>query len=889
MLLFALSLSVTAQAPRPAVPSPSAHADDGVLKATLRNGLRVVIVRTTLAPVVSTDLTYLVGSRDDPAGFPGMAHAQEHMMFRGTTQLSTAQLGTIATALGGSFNAQTTDTLTQYQFTVPAADFDAVLRIESDRMHDLRDAQSEWQNERGAIEQEVLRDENAPGSRFFNEAQMAAYAGTPYGHAGVGTKAAFDRLTGPQIKAFYDRWYAPNNAVLVVAGDVDPARALEQIRARFESIPSHPIPPHAAAHFKPLGQIVFDQASRLVYPLAAVGFRLPGVDSPDFVTSFVLQGILDSPRGPIHALVDDGEALDAEWDSQPYIPEAQLGFASAALRPGADPVPVQRRLERILADYAEHGIPPELFASTKRRLIAGQEESRNSTSALASDWATTIALDQQPSIAAEQRLIGAVTLADVNRVARRYLDARHAIIGGLTPSADASESAPPTAPTQSSEKPLAVQSAQTKLPPWGEELVRHVTAPPAPPAPTRMTLANGITLIVQPETISDSVFLYGNVQANAALEEPPGQEGISSVLEAMFDYGTRTQDRTTYLRTLDDANVDESGGASFGLEAPRASFAHGVSLLAQNELDPRFDETTFELAQRRTADALATSLNSTATVVSRRAAQYLLPPNDPELRQPTLTDLQSLTLDDVRAYYAKTMRPDRTTMVVVGNITPDAARAAVERAFGGWHASGDAPPVKLPPLPPNRPGTVSLTIPSGQDSVQDSQIVSLAQAAPQSYPLLLGTAILGGGSLNPDQSRLFRDLRQDAGLVYTVDARLAPRRQRYQFSVEYACLPANTSRIAALIDDEIGRMQTTPVGDFELALAKASIVRQGIVGGASTGAIGGALLDEATNGLPFDQPQRDARAFLAVDAQAIRQSFADYLRPHDFVHIVQGP
>jgi zinc protease len=421
-LLLALTVSIAGRAPAATTPAASASGGD-VLEATLRNGLRVVIVRNTIAPAVSTELTYLVGSRDDPAGVPGMAHAQEHMMFRGTKSLSTSELGTVATALGGSFNASTTDTLTQYQFTVPAADLDAVLRIESDRMRDVLDAQSQWENERGAIEQEVLRDETAPGRDFFQAVQMLAYAGTPYGHEGVGTKSAFDKLTGPRIKAFHDKWYAPNNAVLVVAGDVDPARALDQIRTRFEAIPSRPVPAHAAARLRPLARTVLRRPTRLVYPLAVVGFRMPGVDSPDFLPSFVLQGILDSPRGNVHALADAGEALDASWVSMPYVPEAQLGLATAALGSGVDPSQAAAKLEAILTGYAEHGVPRELFESTRRQLIVGQEESRNSISALASDWATTVALDREPSIAREQQLIAKVSLADVNRVAKRLLGA----------------------------------------------------------------------------------------------------------------------------------------------------------------------------------------------------------------------------------------------------------------------------------------------------------------------------------------------------------------------------------------------------------------------------------------------------------------------------------
>ncbi len=884
-LLLALTAPLTAPAPA-AAPAASAS---GVLEATLRNGLRVVIVRNALAPAVSTELTYLVGSRDDPAGVPGMAHAQEHMMFRGTKNLSTSELGTVATALGGSFNASTTDTLTQYQFTVPAADLDAVLRIESDRMRDVLDAQAQWQNERGAIEQEVLRDESAPGSDFFRAVQLLAYAGTPYGHEGVGTKAAFDKLTGPQIKAFHDRWYAPNNAVLVVAGDVDPARALAQVRTRFEGVPRRAVPAHAAARLRPLARTVLRRPTRLVYPLAVVGFRLPGVDSPDFLPSFVLQGILDSPRGNVHALADAGEALDAQWVSLPYVPEAQLGLATAALGADADPHRAAQKLEAILSGYARDGVPRELFESTRRQLIAGQEQSRPTIAALASDCATTIALDREPSIAREQELIARVTLADVNRVAKKYLDPAHAIVGELTPTAGASQNAVPAPAGASPEKPLAAQPPVTRLPGWAEQLVAHVAPPDPGPAPVREKLANGMTLIVKPESISDSVFVFGRVRTSPALAEPAGKTGVASVLAALFAYGTRTQDRTAFQRAQDDAQSQVSAGTDFDLQTTSREFGRGVALLAQNELGPRFDQPTFELARRRAIDGLQTALNSTGTVVARRTAALMLPPGDPELREPTVAELQALTLDDVRAYYAKTVRPDLSTVVVVGNVTPQAAKAAVEREFGAWHAAGEPPPTELPALPPNRAGEVRLPLPIGQDTVTFQQILPLGRSSPDLYPLLLGNAILGGGSIGPEQSRLFRDLRQNAGLVYTVASQLQPRRSRYQLSIQFACLPQNEPRIASLIDAEIARLSTEPVGDFELALAKASIVRQTVIAGASLGAIGGALLDAASQGYPLDQGALDARRFVATDKGAVQRAFAAYVKPDGFVRVIEGP
>jgi zinc protease len=869
---------------------PAGSTTSDVLKATLRNGLQVVIVRNTLAPVVSTDLTYLVGSRDDPADVPGMAHAQEHMMFRGTKNLTTAELGTIATALGGNFNAQTSEMTTQYQFTVPAADLDAVLRIESDRMRDVLDLQSQWQNERGAIEQEVARDEAAPGGDFFTDATAVAYKGTPYEHHGVGTKAAFDALTGTRIKAFYQRWYAPNNAVLVIAGNVDQAKTLAAIRARFENIPRKAVPAHEVAHFQPLKRTVLKRPTTLAYPLAALGFRMPGLDDPDFLASFVLQGILGSSRGTLHALGDEGLALEGEWQSMPYVKEAQLGFAIAALAPGSDPDAMVKKLEGIMTGYRNGGVPRDLFESTKRRLIADQELSRNSIGSLASDWADTIAVDHEPSIAYEQELIGRVTLADVNRVAKRYLDVSHAVVGSLTPSAGASQSAPPAPAGATRENPLGKQPAITRLPDWGTALLHDVAVPAGTLSPQSSKLANGMTLIVQPETISDSVFVYGSVKTAPSLQEPLGKEGVSRVLEGMYAYGSQSQDRQAFLRAQDAIDTTIGGGSSFGVQTTSRNFDRAMALLGQNELQPRLDQGTLDVVRRRAIDGLQTELNSSHSIALQRAAEKLLPFNDPELRQPTVAGVQGLSLDDVQKYYAKTMRPDLATIVVVGNVTVAQVRAAVDRTFGGWKATGPTPVVDLGPVPLNPPGEVKIPLPGiRQDYVTLEQLVPLSRSAPQYYPLLLGNTVLGGGSLGPEQSRLFRDIRQNAGLVYSIDSQYVSSGARSRFSIEFACAQANESHIEALINEELAQLRKEPIGDFELSLMKASLVRRVSLGNSSASAIGEAFLSYAVNGLPLDQAQVDAQHMIATDAKAIQEAFAAHIRPENFVRTIEGP
>ena len=869
--------------------APVARDTDGALKATLANGLRVVIVRDAIAPAVSTEVTYLVGSRDDDPRYPGLAHAQEHMMYRGTRDLSTDQLGTIATALGGSFNAFTRPTVTSYQFTVPATNLDAILRIESDRMGGVLDLQEQWADERGAIEQEVSSDENTPGTDFFRAAQERAYAGTAYAHDGVGTKAAFDKLTGPELKAFHDRWYAPNNAVLVIVGDIDPQATLAEVKMRFEAIPRKSIPEHPKATFERAHRIELRRATSLTYPLAAVGYRLPGVHDPDFIASFVLQNVVNSERGALRALAANGEAISSSFESLGLLPDAQLAFAVAALGAGSDPNRAVQKLEAIMSEYAAHGVPRELFETTKRRVIADQDLSRNSITALASDWSDVIAVDNETSIVHEQELLRGVTLADVDRIAKKYFVPDHAIIGALRPSLGGSSAAPSTG-DKGKEAPLPQHPPTTALPSWAQPLLSNISAPPPAVAPSDIKLPNGLRLIVRPTNVSQTIFVYGAIQTDPGLQEPAGKEGIASALEALFAYGSAEHDRTAFQRELDAIGASETGGASFAVETTSATFERAVDLLAENELRPRFDEKTFATARDLTAQQIQSLQNGSHVVGERRLREKLLPPGDPELRDPSPRGVERLGLADARDYYAKAFRPDLATIVVAGDITPDRARAVIERAFGKWSASGPVPSLVPPPVSLNAAASVGVSPPSlRQDFVTLSELLGVTRSDPRYYALDLANTIFGGGAGGPQQSRLFRDLRQQTGLVYFVNSALSVGKSRARMEISFACAPENLARAEAIVENDIKALSTEPVSAFELSLAKASVVRRNIVDGSGVSAIAQTYLRRAQNGRALDEDRAAAEAYLATTPTALRDAFAAFVRPGSFVRLIEGP
>ena len=855
-----------------------------VLRATLPNGLQVIVVRNTLAPVVTTMVNYRVGSDEAPAGFPGTAHATEHMMFRGSPGLGADQLAAISAAFGGDDNADTQQAVTQYFFTTPSENLEVALRVEATRMKDLLPDESLWTKERGAIEQEVAADLSNPEYVFYEQLLAASFKGTPYEHSPLGTRPSFDKTTDADLRKFHNTWYAPNNAVLVVVGNVEPEKVLAQVKDVFDDIPAKELPARPEFNFEPVKPDLMKLDTDLPYGLTAITFRFPGAENPDFAAAQILSDVLSSQRGKLYGLVPDGKALFAEFQYD-TLKKSGLGYAIAGFPAGGDSTNLLDETKQILLAEITNGVSADLVEAAKRREIISAELQKNSIDGLASAWSTAVAIENRNSPDDDINLFRAVTVDDVNRVAKKYLDFDHAITAILTPTP--------------SDKPLSGKSfgggeslvssadADVKLPDWAQKITEGLPAPATTLNPFVTNLANGIRLIVQPETVSDSVSIYGRVKNNSKVQTPEGKDGVADALDKLFSYGTKSLDRLAFQKALDDIGANESAGADFSLQVLPENFERGAQLLADNELSPALPEDDFKIIQQQLAASVAGELKSPNHIADRALTTALFPKGDPATRETTPASVSALTIDDVKNYYAGAFRPDLTTIVVIGKISPNEAVAVISKYFGNWKTSGAKPNTLFPPVPNN--STAVTHVPDAsrvQNKVTLAHTLALTRTNADYYALQLGNHVLGGGFY---ATRLYRDLREKSGLVYFVDSSFTIGQTRGVYEVEYACDPENVSKARAVILNDLKDIQTKPVSEQELHQAKLMLLRDIPLAESSVDYIAQVWLKYSALDMPLDEPVHAGKIFAQLTTNDVQNAFAKWLRPDDLVQVTQGP
>jgi zinc protease len=470
-------------------------------------------------------------------------------------------------------------------------------------------------------------------------------------------------------------------------------------------------------------------------------------------------------------------------------------------------------------------------------------------------------------------------------VAKKYLDFDHAINAILTP--------------QPSDQPISSKSfggqehfASSKnpnvsLPSWARKLTEKLPTPVSTLNPFVTNLPNGLKLIVQPQSVSGTVSVFGRVKNNAKVQMSPGKDGVDRALDELFSYGTKALDRIAFQKALDDIGANESAGADFSLQVLPEHFERGVQLLADNELSPALPEKDFQIIQPQLAAHVAGELKSPDHIAGRALTVALFPASDPAQRETTPESVKALTIEDVRNYYRAAFRPDLTTIVVIGKVTTQDAVAMIEKYFGDWKTEGLKPNTLFPSAPTN---AVSVThVPDSsrvQDKVTLGETLQITRTNADYYALQLGNHVLGGGFY---ATRLYRDLREKSGLVYFVSSTFNIGLTRGVYQAAYGCDPPNVAKARAMILRELKDIQATKVSAQELHQAKLMLLRDIPLAEASVDSIASGWLARSGLDLPLDEPVRAGKIYTTLTAKDVQKAFAKWLRPDGLVQVTQGP
>lgn len=426
----------------------------GVQKRVLANGLTVITKELHDKPVVATVLWYRVGSRNEELGQTGKSHFLEHMLFKGTDTYKKGDIDLLTVSNGGMNNAFTWLDFTAYYFTFAADRWQLALEIEADRMRHTTFAEAEFASEKLVVEEELRIGLDGPWETLENEVWATAFRQHSYHWPTVGWLEDLESATGADMKAYYDQWYHPRNATLVVVGDFDTDTAMQSIAALFGQIPSGP-PPRQQRLIEPpqRGEKRVIVKKETPVERLLIGYHAPPVGHPDAYAMQVLETILSTGKSSrlYQRLVEgDQSVTTASANFHDHI-DPSLFYIKAELKPGYELQAVERAIEDELERLQHEAVPVAELEKAKRQIEADLVFSNEEALQQA------ILLGQYETIAASERLdqdargyhylttlldrIRAVTGEDVARVARTYLHADNRTVGYMIDAGEEQERA----------------------------------------------------------------------------------------------------------------------------------------------------------------------------------------------------------------------------------------------------------------------------------------------------------------------------------------------------------------------------------------------------------------------------------------------------------------
>ena len=888
-----------AATPTAVAPVSALSFTQGVKKTVLDNGLTVLTKEVHTAPVVSVQVWYKVGSRNEVKGENGISHQLEHLMFKGTTDRP-VQFGRLFSALGSQFNAFTSYDETAYFGTVQRDKLEALLTLEADRMENSLVGTEQLASEKRVVISELQGYENSPGYRLSRAVMQDAFPSRAYGLPVGGTKADVEKFTVEQVRNYYQTYYSPENATLVITGDFATEPVLKVVKETYGKLPKraktavakNSAQVSASTSVAKKAPIVLKQPGSAAL-LQAV-YPLPDIKHPDVPTIDVMDAILTGGRSSrlYQALVESGLASSVSGGAAELIEPGWYEINATAAQ-GQELGKIGQVLQESLAKLQQQPVTTEELNRAKTQLqasyILGNQDITSQASQLG--YNQTVAGDYR-YIEKYLAAIAKVTPAEVQQAAKTYLNPAQQTIGFFEPTQP--DGKPGTSGAGSGR---TVENFSPGKPVDPAELAKYL--PPATSAtdsgkqslPEEFTLNNGLRVLLLSDRNLPTINLSGQIDAGSEFDGNQ-KAGLANLTATNLMNGTQTKNALTLAKTLEDRGADLNFGASReGVSVSGEGLSANLPILIQTLADvlenATFPADQLELSRQRALISLKVQLDDPRGLGRQVFQQAIYPENHPFHSFPTAESLKSVTRDDLLGFYQTHYRPDTTTIALVGDFDPVKVKALLNQAFGKWQATGKLPVLKIASVSlPQTLTRLNKLIPGKTEAVTYIGYNGIARKDPRYYAALVLNQILGGDTLS---SRLGTEVRDRQGLTYGIYSGFAAGINPGPFLIQMQTAPGDTQKAITSTLALLKQLREQGVTEDEFNAAKRSITNSYPVDLANPSDVSSIILSNAVLGLSRAEIREFPQKIQAVTMAHLQQAIEDLIKPENLVIVTAGP
>ena len=812
-------------------------------KYQLENGLTVILHEDLSDPLVHVDVTYHVGSGREEVGKSGFAHFFEHMMFQGSENVGDEQHFKIVSEAGGTLNGTTNTDRTNYFQTVPANQLEKMLWLEADRMGFLLDAvtQEKFEVQRETVKNERgQRVDNQPYGQLTERVNEALYPeGHPYSWQTIGYIEDLNRVNVNDLKAFFLRWYGPNNATLTIGGRYDEAQALTWIRKYFGPIPRGP---EVAEPEKPVVTLDNDRylsmEDEVALPLLYMAFPTVHLYHADEAPLDVLMFILGQGETSLlyKNMVKNGLAVQASAGHGCL--ELSCTFTIFALpnpASGKTLADLKKIARDSLAEFEQRGVFEDDLARVKMSIVSGMVYNLESVAGKVTQLAMYETYTGAPNFTARDiARYENVTNEDVMRVYRQYIKDRPAVVMSIVP---------PGMSSQIAHEDTWMRYAR-KLPDYvsiGDEELAYRRAvddfdrsvvPPAGDNPSiivpdiwRAKLDNGVEVLGAMNAETPTVAIQLRMEAGQR-NEPLDKLGLAALTAAMLNESTTERTNEELSNELQKLGASVRFGADnndtiLTIRTLSQSLDATLDIAAERLLKPAFDADDFSRVKDQTLQAIRQSKTQPATIAATIYQLLLFGKNNSisYLNIGTEETVNALTLDDVKAFYTEQFSPKISSIVAVSD-QPQAALVDKLAVFGRWRGP-DVAEVSLNDFPEldatriylvDKPGAAQSEIRIGKRSLNYDATGEYYRAYLMNFSL--------GGAFN---SRINLNLREDKGYSYGAYSGFNGQKDYGTYTAQAAVRTDSTADSIVQFENEIRKYAESGISASELAFTRKAI------------------------------------------------------------------